>query len=334
MKKCFFTLLLICLCTLCSCNDKSPLSGQVLELHVTDTSTGLVLLTAAEEEIGLVIDESTTIMSHFDDIDANALKTGVIKDVMITAQPGGKTSSITTAEGKALNTRIAEHILITGVLTDSSYRLSDGTKLALWRYTDSTLYQLANGNCLLQVKNPMGPANSYTAGLESLDDLSATVKEAILSYYDTRGNYYDIDTELERAYKEYQTTKNKKDFQSHLLEQSISPASSNEKMICFLTSVTLPLSGNNVYEMRFGTVFDKETGEKIDNRDLFSCSEVEAKDAILNISEITEPVLREEMSTAFSPEYILLLPNCLEVTIPAGTLPSHEDTYILALERL
>jgi len=332
MRKIYLLTLLICLCALCGCNRPNMISGQVLELHVTDSSTNLVLTTSQDARIGLIIDNNTILMSDFEDIDADGLKAGDFKDVIITAKPGKKETPFSTADGRTLTASVAEHILITGILTDATYSLSDGTQLEIWRYSDSILYQFPNGDCLLQVKNPTGPANSYAGNLESFDDLGETAKQTVLSYYESRGEYYNIEEELEHAYKEYQTTQDKNTFQSHLLEQSISPASSNDKMICFLTSVTLPLSGNTVHEVRIGTVFDKETGVHIDNLDLFSCSEAELIKTILDISGVTEHTLRSEMETAFQPEYILLLPQCMEVTFPAGTLPSHESTYILALD--
>ena len=329
-KLCFISILLL-LCTLCGCNRPNMISGQVVELHVTDSSTNLVLTTSQDARIGLIIDNNTILMSDFEDIDADGLKAGGFKDVIITAKPGKSTSFI-TPEGEKQKAYIAERLLVTGILTDATYTLSDGTRLELWRYTDSTLYQFTNGDRLLQVKNSVGPANSYTVGLESFDDLSEIAKDAILSYYNNLGDYYDIDTELERAYKDYQSAENQKSFQPYLLEQSISPSSSNEKMICFLTSITLPISGNEVHEVRLGSVFDKETGTYIDNSELFSCSEAELIKTILDISGVKEHTLRSEMETAFQPEYILLLPQCMEVTFPAGTLPSHESTYILALD--
>lgn len=332
MRKMYLMTLLICLCVLCGCNRPNMISGQVLELHITDSDTKLIISTAHDGEIGLVIDDNTILMSNLEDINADGLKTGDFKDVMITAKPGKKSTPFTTTDGKTLKTSLAEHILITGILMDATYSLSDGTQLEIWRYSDSALYQFANGDCLLQVKNPVGPANSYTVGLESFDVLTETAREAVLAYYENRGDYYNVEEELEHAYREYQATQDKNTFQSHLLEQSISPASSNDKIICFLTSVTLPLSGNMVHEVRMGTVFDKETGAYIDNLELFSCSETELIKTILDSSGVTEPNLRNEMETAFQPEYILLLPQCMEVTFPAGTLPSHESTYILALD--
>lgn len=65
-------------------------------------------------------------------------------------------------------------------------------------------------------------------------------------------------------------------------------------------------------------------GVDVDNfkRELFSCSEEEAKKAILDIAGIRDPILREEIEAAFKPEYIILFTDNLEVSFPAETLPS------------
>lgn len=53
--------------------------------------------------------------------------------------------------------------------------------------------------------------------------------------------------------------------------------------------------------------------------------------ALLNCSEVTEPTLRREMTTAFRPEYLVFFPEHLEVSFPQGVLPSQEYAYILSI---
>ena len=64
----------------------------------------------------------------------------------------------------------------------------------------------------------------------------------------------------------------------------------------------------------------------------FSCSEEEAKKAILNIAGITDPVLRAEIEAAFKPGHITLFTDNLEVSFPTEALPSQEHSYILGLD--
>lgn len=66
--------------------------------------------------------------------------------------------------------------------------------------------------------------------------------------------------------------------------------------------------------------------------ELFSCSEKEAKEALLDIAGISDPELRAEVAAAFKPEYIILFPSNLEVSFPLGSLPSQEHPYSLGLE--
>ena len=154
----------------------------------------------------------------------------------------------------------------------------------------------------------------------------------ILSYYINQGLLYDVNIELERAYTDYKNTENKSGFSSYFLLQDSAPASSNEKVMYFLTSVTFPIDGNHGYEMRLGAAFNRETGKHICNWELFSCSEEEVKQAILDIAGITDTVLRAEMEAAFKFEHIILFTDNLEVSFPAGTLPSQEHGYFLGLD--
>ena len=98
----------------------------------------------------------------------------------------------------------------------------------------------------------------------------------------------------------------------------------------FLTSVTLPIDSTHCKELRFGAAFDRETGERLEVWELFSCDEQEAKRAIFDAAGITEPVLRAEMEAVFNPERIQFLPDCLLIDFPVGELPSQEYTYIIS----
>ena len=116
-----------------------------------------------------------------------------------------------------------------------------------------------------------------------------------------------------------------------MLEQSIYPTASSQEVMYFLTSVTLPLDGNTATELRLGAAFDRKTGEALEPQELFTCSPEALITALLNCSEVTEPTLRREMTTAFRPEYLVFFPEHLEVSFPQGVLPSQEYAYILSI---
>ena len=185
---------------------------------------------------------------------------------------------------------------------------------------------------MISVQEPSGPDNVEVMGSESFDDLGKVAQSNILSYYSNKGLLYDVNIELEKAYSDYKNIENKSEFSSYLLLQDIAPTSSNKKIIYFLTSVMYLIDDSHVYEMRYGAAFNKETGKHISNWELFSCSEVKVKQAILDIAGITDIVLRAEMEAAFKPEHIILFTDNFEVSFPAGTLSSHENSYILGLD--
>jgi len=143
---------------------------------------------------------------------------------------------------------------------------------------------------------------------------------------------YDVQAELEKAYDGYIEEEKPLQFNSYMINQDIAPTASNETMMYFLTSVLLPIDSNHGYAHRIGAGFDKKTGEHINNWKLFSCSPEEAKQEILDIANINDPILRKEMEIAFKAENIILFPENLEISFKKGTLPSQENSYILGLD--
>lgn len=333
MKK-LFALLVLCICLLSSCNGKQTINGQVISaLSGSDTETvQLVIRDNSGKEIGIVMDAETFVIPLIDDVDDKNFKKGDITDVYIRAECSRFGSSFTGEDGKKLKAYKARYIYIDGILTRNALHLADGSNIDILKHSDSVIYQLNDGTKLLRVQNPHGPENVYTAGVENFDVLSETAKSNILLYYNNLGPLYDVNAELERAYADYRNTQNKPEFNPYFLSQETAVISSNDKVMYFLTSVTLPVYGNHVHELRLGTAFDRETGEYISNWDLFSCSEEEAIKAIFDIAGITDFALRAEMEAAIRPEYIILFQSNLEVTFPRGSLPSQENTYALALD--
>ena len=100
----------------------------------------------------------------------------------------------------------------------------------------------------------------------------------------------------------------------------------------FQTSVYLPLGGRTNHELRLGAAFDRETGEHIENLDLFVCSEEEAIEAFLDAGEVPTQLLRTEMQAAFQPEYLVFFSNSLQILFLQETLPSQEYAYCVSAE--
>ncbi len=211
----------------------------------------------------------------------------------------------------------------------------DGEFVNLWKTnrTEQDIYKLSDGTSLLRVNEQSGPANVYVGGIESFDNLSENAQNTVSTFYEEQGLLYNLQSELEKAYSEYLNCKsNGNTFNDLFISQDISPTASNDSIMCFLTSVTLPISGQMYQEIRLGAVFDRQTGEVQNTWDLFSLPENEIRKKLLKLSQITDIELLIEMENALKPEYIILFPDTLEITFPRGTLPSQEYSCILGID--
>lgn len=53
---------------------------------------------------------------------------------------------------------------------------------------------------------------------------------------------------------------------------------------------------------------------------------------LLEPAKFTDDDLRAEMEAAFQPEYIIFLPESVEIAFPTGTLPSQEHCYMIGMD--
>lgn len=213
------------------------------------------------------------------------------------------------------------------------FTFDDGKSLNLWRNDfGDVCYKLSDGTVLLTVQAPIGPDKVYAGGVDGFDDLNTSAQAAVREFFKEQGLFYDPQVELEKAYEEYLNSKvSGKVYRERYISQAIVPTASNDNIICFLTTVTLPVNGQVTQEIRLGTVFDRKTGQVMSNWDLFTLPEDEARQWLVDALDVA-PALRDEMKAALKPEYIVLFPHNLEVTFPRGTLPNLEDSYTVALD--
>ena len=113
----------------------------------------------------------------------------------------GKWIKVTDSAGDKVYSYMADDIRIHAVLAKDAYILEDGTKLDIWDHSDSTNYYLKDGTELLVEQTPCGPDNSYVVGVYSLDTMPEEAQEKVLTYYEEQGLIYDVEAELECAYK-------------------------------------------------------------------------------------------------------------------------------------
>ena len=344
MKK-LIPLIVICILLLCGCNQRQGVAGWVTGYAETEASEYPVIMIKQDNgrEYGVVIDESTFVHGWIDGSEEQAenLKNGTAENVSISAFSDKRIRSIKTDKGvvKVLD---AHTVSVDAILKKEAKKLADGTLLDILETDSSITYQLADGTELLRVNHPIGPENVYSGNYESFDSFSEEAKAKVLEYYDNRGLLYDEEATLEQAYRHYNL--DKMEFHTYLLEQFISPAASNENIMTFLTSVTLPLANGKVgHEIRLGEIFDKNTGEHISGYDIFNCEAGKAVDILVDaafsdgaayFSESTngDTRLKAEMKSAMKPEYIILWNENFEIAFPAGTLESVDHCYIIGLE--
>ena len=279
MKKLLlFIITALTLLCLTACGGTKPISGRVIERTMDgDSLSSFIVETQAGKKAQILITDTTGIFSSVDGIDAEAFKSADAEEMDVLVYVHGKSQAVTTQSGEKLKAYAADFVDITSALLPETLSLSDGTVLSIRQTGSSKFYYLPDGTELLRQEHSSGPDNVYVGGLESFNDLSDTAKEKILAYYDEQGLLYNIQDELENAYKFYQTMPEGSNFSSSCVGMDISPSASGERVIYFLTNVMLPTGSGTYTERHLGEAFDRETGEHIDNLSLFSCDEDELK---------------------------------------------------------
>lgn len=206
-----------------------------------------------------------------------------------------------------------------------------GSAPDVWQYVGSTAYTAKDGTELLKVEEPAGPADVYYSGL-SLSGLGEAAQENIAAWFEARGVLYDEQAELERAYAAWSEAEEASDFQTWGLSQRIVPTAMSERVIYFLTTVDRPVGNFVMEQQRIGTAFDRETGEYIDNSELFSCPPGELASRIMELSQMSDSELTAQAEAAFSPERAVLFEDHMEINYERGALPAEENSFTIVLD--
>lgn len=313
------------------------ITGLVTELQTGDNGdlTAIVIWTDGGGETGILLTAETITFSSeggsgtLEELRA-AFQAELRPDMMISADCTRGKKGLTTDDGARITAYEARYIRVTGRLNRGAAAMRDGTRIDVvegdvW---SCRTYRLADGTKLLRVNAPHGPERSYVGGVESFDDLSETAQEQVRAFYQQRGLLYDEQEELEKVYALYQELG--ADFRSGLVEQSVSPTASSDRVMYFLTAVTLPTgreNGNIVQEVRLCDAFDRETGAHIDTWDLFTAPKEAVMKAMLDESGITDQPQRAEMEAVSWDEHIVFFPDSLSVEFALGALPSEPNFF-------
>lgn len=218
---------------------------------------------------------------------------------------------------------------------EGAVTFSDGETADLYRWdiVDSDVYLLADGTRLLTVIDPAWPEQASESSVAQLEDLDDQARTAITTYYEQQGALYDESEEVDKAYEEYLRcqTSNETYAEDRTVSQETSGTFSNQYIICFQTTVSLPLEGETAQQTSYSAVFDVETGETVSQWELFDMTESEARTWLAEAAG-EDAGLCEEIASELEPEYICLFPDRLEVRIPAGVLSSQETGYSIVID--
>lgn len=327
---------------LTGCQDEKSVMGSLAEVQTAeDGNLSALVLELDGKRIGVLLAEKTSLwpLGEGSWTGEEAME-AFRKDL----QPGNELSAwcyprrekLETAEGETIPAYWAQSISIAGILKRNALTLRDGTAVDVMEngsHGDNRAYRLPDGTELLRVTDSGGPENHYVMGLEGFDGLSEAAKEKVRAYYETQGPLYDEGEELERSYAAY--LRLGEEFECDWVQQDAVPCASNERVMYFLTSLTLPQErgGRISYELQLGAAFDRETGEKIDNWALFAVPEAEVRRRFPELCGwVDEPELQRAMSEALDPEWFVFFQEHVSVDFPPGSLPGEENGYIISVD--
>lgn len=320
MKKLIMILSILLLLT--GCGRDKTISGEVVSVTNEGQHVRLTVRTEKEKEIPVLVGENALVYSFSGVVPHEQLLTGELIRPIVTAY------DLCRADGAWL----ADRVCVESIQLPEGYTLSDGTELTVRRDYIYTTYMTADGVELLREEEPVGPDNVSVGGLPSLADLSGEAQQAIMAHYAELGLLYDLDEEIEKAYREYLAAEDKSAFQSCLLSQHISPSACSGKLIWYSAYVTRPVGSGLHQQTSSHTVFDRKTGARIDTASLFLCSEAEAARVILDASGMPDTQLKREMEKAFRFDYLNFHSGALDVCFPAGSLSSQNTDHILGID--
>lgn len=204
------------------------------------------------------------------------------------------------------------------------YTFSDGEYVNLWkeRMFSWSEYRLTDGTTLLIEDVPHSVENTHVIGTNGYETLLPNAQEKISSFYTAQGLLYDVPQLLEVAYASYNLTEDKESFSPYRVGQSTSPAKSNDRVICFLTTVSLPIDQGMYTENRLSAYFDPKTGEQMSVWDLFKIPEDQAREWIVEQFNPQTQEYRNELRAALKDSNIMLSQSHLEIMFNQGEIKS------------
>ena len=150
----------------------------------------------------------------------------------------------------------------------------------------------------------------------------AEVAGKIESYFEDN-RPYDLSALLEAAYAEYSA--NPEDFAYHSVTLDVMPSALSERTAYFRASLSVANvvhsdnSRTGEYE-EFGCAFDRETGEKLDTRSLFSMPWDEARETLVAAAQVSDSDRAQRMADALEPDGVCIMDDGITISFPAGAV--------------
>ena len=208
---------------------------------------------------------------------------------------------------------------------------ADGEAADRWRgYQNGlrepwVLYELSDGTVLLQENDTGGPEGSaaYAA-------LSEDVQAAVSAWYQGEGARYDLTALLQACYDRYQAVGSEA-FEPGLVAQTAAATAASEKAVYLVTTVEQAVDPAAGEMLRYGTAFDRATGQRLEVWSLFTKPEAEARLALAAAAG-DDPDIQARLAEAIDPQHILFFEDRLEIDFPAGAFEGLDTGYILSVD--
>lgn len=285
-RKLFFAAL--CCLLLCACGNQKQISGRV-------TAYEAGILTVRTEK------------GKSYDFLVEPLKTSIFDPVSGEEEEAlDSNCMVQVIWGRKLGQRTAEHIWIHAKLQSNAMQLSDGTPIDVWKYGGRNEYCLENGTALLVEDNTGGPENvGRWNELLYTEDFPEAAQQGIKDYYGEMGLRYDLGVILEDAWLVHGFSE---EYNTKLVGQHVWLEGWNESIISTEIDLTIPVERTNDHAESFreGAVFDRKTGERISNFDLFTISPEELEAYLMDVLDADGTLDRENIQLNLKPEQIIL----------------------------
>ena len=312
------------------------IEGRVIETSPGGEDAQAIYFVRTEkgETKCIALNERTFIDPDVNGLEEADVRTCRIGEIMVCADCNESRDEATLDDGTLVKVYPADSFFVTSRRTEETTVMEDGTEVEIWESKASREYRLKDGTMVLRAANRSGPENATGPSGASLDDLNEPARRKIIQYYSERGLLYDTDTQLALAYTAYQNRNAEEAFDGQSASQDSYPTFSNARIIAFVTSLyTATEKAREGTFSQYGEVFDRETGENLDNLDLFTCPRDEVISRLLDLCFVgNDKTLRPAMESAFQSEYLVFFPEEVDLVFPAGTLRSEPYGYIISFD--